>query len=97
MKIATKILSEKTNDQEDLLDQNYKKLNCNLTSLDRNSSDFKRIDTFIQNTRENWKAKVVDCFEIDRTGEKARFNKNIGNNVLLWHGSRVSNYVGILS
>lgn len=25
------------------------------------------------------------------------YNKKIGNNMLLWHGSRVSNFVGILS
>ena len=48
----------------------------------------------MENTRENWKAKILDVFEIDREGEKARFDKTVGNNMLLWHGSRVSNYVG---
>jgi hypothetical protein len=32
-----------------------------------------------------------------RPNEQSAFNKKIGNNLLLWHGSRVSNFVGILS
>lgn len=32
-----------------------------------------------------------------RPDEQSVFNKKIGNNLLLWHGSRVSNFVGILS
>lgn len=32
-----------------------------------------------------------------RPNEQTAFNKKIGNNLLLWHGSRVSNFVGILS
>ncbi len=37
---------------------------------------------------------------VQREGEQARFEKigePIGNKVLLWHGSRLTNYVGILS
>lgn len=40
--------------------------------------------------------KLEAVFECDRVGEKKRF-KDIGNNMLLWHGSRVTNYAGILS
>ena len=29
--------------------------------------------------------------------ENERFMKDIGNRMLLWHGSRLTNYVGILS
>lgn len=32
-----------------------------------------------------------------RPNEQSAFDKKIGNNLLLWHGSRVSNFVGILS
>ena len=32
-----------------------------------------------------------------RENEQKEFNKKIGNNMVLWHGSRVSNFVGILS
>jgi poly [ADP-ribose] polymerase len=32
-----------------------------------------------------------------RSNEQKEFNTKLGNNMLLWHGSRVSNFVGILS
>jgi hypothetical protein len=34
--------------------------------------------------------------QVDREGEEERF-KDIGNKMLLWHGSRMTNYGGILS
>ena len=40
---------------------------------------------------------INDIFEVERKEEHASYNKKLGNNVLLWHGSRVSNFVGILS
>ncbi len=33
---------------------------------------------------------------MEREGEGERFN-DVGNNMLLWHGSRLTNYAGILS
>jgi len=40
----------------------------------------------------------VDAFEIEREGEANRFNPSkLGNRTLLWHGSRFSNFAGILS
>jgi poly [ADP-ribose] polymerase len=40
---------------------------------------------------------LLDIFEVNREGEEARYKKNIPNQMLLWHGSRLSNLVGILS
>ena len=40
----------------------------------------------------------MDCFELEREGEAEIFNPDKLDNVnLLWHGSRFSNFVGILS
>ena len=36
-------------------------------------------------------------FCLDREDDNKRFLKDIGNVWLLWHGSRLTNYVGILS
>ena len=42
--------------------------------------------------------KIVDCFKIKREGEEKIFNPDkLGNKKLLWHGSRFSSFVGILS
>ena len=48
-------------------------------------------------------SQVQDIFRIERNGEEERFNKSSyaksrgSDRRLLWHGSRVTNYVGILS
>jgi len=42
--------------------------------------------------------ELLDVFKLKRDGEDKRFNPSkFGNKVLLWHGSRFSNFVGILS
>jgi len=43
--------------------------------------------------------QFLDAFKVGRQGEDDRFKQSaaLGNHQLLWHGSRVSNYVGILS
>lgn len=43
------------------------------------------------------KQEVVDILEVGRPGEKQRYAKKVGNDQLLWHGTRVANYTGILS
>ena len=56
------------------------------------------INRYVQNTSRGYKLGLVDCFELEREGEAAQFNPNkLGNKKLLWHGSRFSNFVGILS
>ena len=57
------------------------------------------INEYVQNTKCNYSSlEIVDCFEIKRHEEEDVFNpKNLGNRKLLWHGSRFSNFVGILS
>ena len=41
---------------------------------------------------------MIDAFKIERPGDAERYNpKGYGNKMLLWHGSRFSNFVGILS
>jgi poly [ADP-ribose] polymerase len=48
-------------------------------------------------THSQYKLVLEDLFELDRDSDTKRFTKDIGNNWLLWHGSRLTNYVGILS
>jgi poly [ADP-ribose] polymerase len=56
------------------------------------------IDTYIQNTSDYYKIKILDMFEIEREGEKKSFNPlKLKNKKLLFHGSRFSNFPGILS
>ena len=43
------------------------------------------------------RATVVEILSLDRDGEEERYDKKIGNDPLLWHVSRLQNYVVILS
>lgn len=45
------------------------------------------------------KLKINKIYEINRAGENERYQKckDYGNRQLLWHGSRLTNYVGIIS
>lgn len=42
---------------------------------------------------------IHNIFALERKGEAERFDawKKIGNRTLLWHGSKVSNFMGILA
>ena len=40
---------------------------------------------------------MVDCFKVEREGAEVFNPKSFGNKRLLWHGSRFTNYTGILS
>jgi len=51
----------------------------------------------LNNTKEHYNLTIEDMFSIEREGEAERFQKDIGNRLFLWHGSRLSNFVGILS
>lgn len=41
--------------------------------------------------------KIKDIFKLGRAGEEKKFKSKIGNDMLLCHGSRISNFAGILS
>merc|ERR1711936_514851 len=46
-----------------------------------------------------YKLEIQQIFKISRNGEKKRFKpfQKLPNRTLLWHGSRMTNYAGILS
>jgi len=50
-------------------------------------------------THDQYTLEIKDLFEIKRFGEEQKFYpfKQLHNRMLLWHGSRVTNFVGILS
>ena len=52
----------------------------------------------MKNTQGYYNLDIVDCFDLERDGEDRIFNPDkLNNRKLLWHGSRFSNFVGILS
>lgn len=98
MKITTKLLSEDGDEDTAVLDQNYKKLGCNIKTVQQNSAQYKLMNEYFDNTKGVFsKVKVGNIYEVERPPEHKSFNSKVGNNMLLWHGSRISNFVGILS
>lgn len=98
IQIAIKALHEEEESLEHPIDKHYKTLNCSLTPLDHESDDFKVIAKYLENTHaethNQYHMELLDVFELDR-GKKSF--TDVGNRMLLWHGSRLTNWVGILS
>ncbi len=83
----------------DKLEQKYLSLQCDLEIL-TNSNEINMVLKYIQNTSaHNFKIDVRSIFKTNRQGESEHFNsfQTLHNRQLLWHGSRLANYVGILS
>lgn len=80
-------------------DAYYKQLNAEVVPLDRSSKDFQLIETYAKNTSQGMRIQVVDVFKVERHGEKQKYAqfKQLPNRMLLWHGSRLTNFASILS
>jgi len=103
IEIATKLLKITSGGRENPVDVHYQKLKCGITPLDHKSEEWEIIQEYITNTHAKTHNKygltIKDIFEMDREGETERFKdyKKNKNRMLLWHGSRLTNFVGIIS
>ena len=97
MKITTILLNQEGDEEISILDQNYGKLGCHIKTVNFQSPDYQFLKEYFDNTKGGFaNVKVGEIYEVVRPTEEGSLSK-IGNNMLLWHGSRISNYVGILS
>lgn len=82
------------------IDRLYRSLNCGLIELDSRESDYKLIHLAIRNTHGSthvgYRLVLQKVFRIEKASYNERF-VSVGNHVMLWHGSRCSNFTGILS
>ncbi|KAA8621228.1 poly polymerase 2 ADP-ribosyltransferase 2 [Pyrenophora tritici-repentis] len=87
------------------LDKQFQGLGMNeMTPLDHKSREFVEIDDYLNKSKGDTHSvnyAVQDIFRIERKGEferfdKSKFSKIASNRRLLWHGSRVTNFGGIL-
>ncbi|RFU79882.1 hypothetical protein TARUN_2317 [Trichoderma arundinaceum] len=109
MKDAAEIMKidRKSTDNIHPLDKQFQSLGLNeMTVLDHGSSEFKYLSDYLHGSRgetHGHNYKVQEIFRIERQGESMRFDdytekSKIGaNRRLLWHGSRATNFGGILS
>lgn len=92
------------NDDDESLDEKYKKLHCDISPLPHDSEEFQLIEKYLRNTHapthKDWTLELEEVFALEREGETdkyASYRHKLQNKMLLWHGSRLTNFVGILS
>jgi poly [ADP-ribose] polymerase len=107
MKEAAAMLKNTLKDDSGIhqLDRQFQGLNMNeMSPLDPKGQEFTELETYLTNSKgstHHVSYKVEDIFRIERQGELERFEKSeyskvASNRRLLWHGSRVTNFGGIL-
>ncbi|XP_057322093.1 poly [ADP-ribose] polymerase-like isoform X2 [Microplitis mediator] len=103
MAISYRILYDNVNINLHPIDDRYFKLNTYIDVLDPNSFEYQIIQRYAMNTHSHCHAsfelKIENIFVISRRGEDERYRQFSGfyNKRLLWHGSRTTNFAGILA
>lgn len=110
MEVANTIMraNDKAKDASsvNLLDSRFKDLGLEeLAALDHQSDEYKQLQEYLINSSaesHGLKYRLQDIFRVERPGERQRFEKSVktikdSNRLLLWHGSRTTNFGGILS
>ncbi|GAV61586.1 BRCT domain-containing protein/PARP domain-containing protein/zf-PARP domain-containing protein/PARP_reg domain-containing protein/WGR domain-containing protein/PADR1 domain-containing protein [Cephalotus follicularis] len=91
-------------DSDESLDDKYKKLHCDIAPLPHDSEDYQLIKKYLLTTHApthmGWNLELEEVFALEKEGELDKFapyREKLNNKMLLWHGSRLTNFVGILS
>ncbi|XP_057798060.1 poly [ADP-ribose] polymerase 1 [Salvia miltiorrhiza] len=103
IEIASKLVGFDANTNESI-DEKYEKLHCHVSPLSHDSEEFRLIEKYLRTTHApthtEWALQLEEVFSLERQGETdkyAPYRSKLKNKMLLWHGSRLTNFVGILS
>ena len=100
MEVLGNIMSKISLDSSKIWQQ-YQSLNAEIQALNDQKmiSNIERYMKQSKGSTHSHNLSIKQIYEINRQGETERFEKvkSYGNRQLLWHGSRLSNFVGILS
>ncbi|KAJ8274754.1 hypothetical protein COCON_G00093790 [Conger conger] len=89
--------------KKDPIDINYEKLKTRIEVVDKTCEEAEIILQYVKNTHaathNTYTLEVEEIFKVKREGEYQRYRpfEDLPNRQLLWHGSRATNYAGILS
>lgn len=87
------------------LDAIYKEIKTDIKAVEPGSATWKLISDYITNTHgnthghTNYSIDLLEIYEIQRSSERETYEKQFAkfeNRQLLWHGTRLSNYISIL-
>jgi len=85
------------------IEKHFDLLKCDLQHVDNETHEFELIERYVQSTHASthnaYSLQVENVFKLDRSGASQRFEKfeQSDNRMLLFHGSRLTNFVGIIS
>ncbi|KAK4418123.1 Poly [ADP-ribose] polymerase 2 [Sesamum alatum] len=102
IEVAMKLIEDDA-DMEDPLYSHYRRLHCELLPVEAHSKEFSMVEKYTKNTHakthSSYDVDIIQIFKVSREGEAERFEKfsRTKNRMLLWHGSRLTNWTGILS
>lgn len=88
--------------ETELLIKNYVSLGLTISPVEKESKLFTQLDNFYVKScvHKMSKYKVIDIFEVSRPSDQAFIdtyeNDPSANRHLMWHGSRITNWMGIL-
>jgi poly [ADP-ribose] polymerase len=109
MKISSEIIKNSTTNASTVnpIDTQYHSLGLNeAVALEKNSDEFKHLEAYVKKTHGKThyiKLQVEEIFRVTRSVEEERWQKagwhkyDHDQRKLLWHGSRTTNFGGILS
>ncbi|XP_077169093.1 poly [ADP-ribose] polymerase 2 isoform X2 [Paroedura picta] len=99
IRIAIKLVRSEQLALEHPLDRTYRGLNCRLQPLERQAPDFQVLENYLLSTHapthKDYTMTLLEAFVLDK--ESSVFRSDLPNRMLLWHGSRLGNWAGILS
>ncbi|KAJ8575555.1 hypothetical protein ON010_g3658 [Phytophthora cinnamomi] len=85
------------------LDECYDLLECELQPVKSSDPDFALIQTYIRNSnccgRKQDRLQLLSVFRVEKPEQETRFEpfRKFANRRILWHGSHLANWLGILS
>ena len=99
---ASKILLGALHKQQEKnpIDYIHEALNVKLDHLAEKDPEYEAIEKYVKNTANiNFDTHQLKVFKIEREGEEERMDQfqNIANHRLLFHGSSIFNFIGLLS
>jgi len=77
------------------IDYSFRATNTQFEVIPPHSEEYKALFDYANISKTS--SYKMNIFKIQRQGEPERLIKNLSNHYLLWHGSKVSNYLAILS
>jgi poly [ADP-ribose] polymerase len=102
IEVATTLIKSSIEEQikHNPLDLQYESLKCDLAPMDPKDEKWKLIETYTKNTHaqthSSYSLNIKNIYQVQRDAEDD-MKRDLGNRKLLWHGSRLTNFVGILS